>query len=184
MPPLTLVFMLITTAASLYALKGDKAFGETGLFHMRAVREGRQYYRLLTSAFLHADIGHLIVNLLTFFFFGPAVEQLYGTLGLGIILLVSQLGASMLTLYVRRAEPEYRALGASGAVSGVVIAYCVQEPFSLLYLFFAIPIPAIVFAFGYIAYSIYATGGPGRVAHEAHLGGALAGGLIALLLGA
>jgi membrane associated rhomboid family serine protease len=180
--PLAYVLLLLITAASLYALR-DHEFLKGGLFEIRAVRQRQEWYRLITPAFLHGDGGHLLVNMLTFFFFGPAVEVMYGTGGLAILFFGSQLGAQLFTLWRKRTEPDYKSLGASGAVSGIVLAFCVVRPFDMLYLLFAIPIPAILFAVFYIAYSTWAMAGTrGRIAHEAHLGGALAGIVLAFLL--
>lgn len=179
--PLAYTLLLVTTLASLYGLLVDQTFVRAGVFHTGAVRSG-QWHRMVTPAFLHADLGHLLVNMLTLYFFGPAVEVVYGTAGLAVIYLGSQLAAQAYTLYRKRDEADYTALGASGAVSGVVLAFCVFAPFEMLYLFFAIPVPAIVFGAGYVAYSSLAMGGKGRIAHEAHLGGAIGGAILAFLL--
>nr|WP_281373804.1 rhomboid family intramembrane serine protease [Parvularcula dongshanensis] len=159
----------------------DRSFVSGGIFNVGAVRGG-QWYRMVTPAFLHADIGHLLVNMLTLYFFGPAVEVVYGTSGLAIIYLGSQLAAQGYTLYRKRDDASYNALGASGAVSGVVLAFCVFAPLAKLYLFFAIPVPAFAFGLGYVAYSSFAMSGKGRIAHEAHLGGAIGGAVLAILL--
>ena len=180
--PLAYTLLIVTTLASLYGLMMDRGFVAQGVFNVGAVRAG-QYHRMVTPAFLHADLGHLLVNMLTLYFFGPAVEVMYGTMGLLVIYMGSQLTAQAYTLYRKRGEPDYNALGASGAVSGVVLAFCIREPNAMLYLFFAIPMPAWVFGAGYIAYSSFAMGGKGRIAHEAHLGGAVGGAVLALLLG-
>ena len=179
--PLAYTLLVVTVLASLYALS-DRSFAEAGVFNVGAVR-GRQYHRMITPAFLHGDLGHLLVNMLTLFFFGPAVEVMYGTLGFAVLYLGSQLAAQGYTLWRKADDPAYTALGASGAVSGVVLAFCVVEPNAMLYLFFAIPMPAWVFGVGYVAYSSFAMGGKGRIAHEAHLGGAVGGAVLASLLG-
>lgn len=179
--PLAYTLLAVTTLVSLYALMVDEGFGRDGLFAVGPVRAG-QAHRMVTPAFLHADLGHLFVNMLTLFFFGSSVELFYGTAGLLVIYLGSQLAAQGYTLWRKWDDLQYQAVGASGAVSGVVIAFCVEEPMRPLYLFFAIPMPAFVFAIGYIAYSTLAMGSGGRVAHEAHLGGALGGLALALLL--
>ena len=179
--PLAYTLLVVTVLASLYALS-NRAFAEDGVFNVGAVLSG-QVHRMVTPAFLHADLGHLLVNMLTLFFFGPAVEVMYGTAGLAVIYLGSQLAAQGYTLARKKDDPRYTALGASGAVSGVVLAFCVVRPNAMLYLFFAIPMPAWVFGLGYVAYSSFAMGGKGRIAHEAHLGGAVGGAVLALLLG-
>ena len=179
--PLAYTLLIVTTIASLYALLVDKDFARGGVFSVGGVRSG-QWWRMITPAFLHADLGHLLVNMITLYFFGPAVEMFFGTAGLLVIYLGSQLAAQGYTLSRKRDDLTYQALGASGAVSGVVLAFCTVAPTTLLYLFFAIPIPAFVFAIGYVAYSTLAMGSGGRIAHEAHLGGAIGGLILALLL--
>lgn len=182
--PLAYVLLLIIPAVSLYALFVDPAFSEANMFQMGAVLKKHQYHRLITSAFLHGDPGHLLVNMITFYFFGPVIEAIYGTAGFAMIFIGSQLAAEGLTILMKRNDHDYRALGASGAISGVVMAFCVYAPMKLIYVFFAIPIPAIIFGALYVAYSTLAMGGQGRIAHEAHLGGAIAGAVIALIIGA
>ncbi len=179
--PLAWTLLLVTTLTSLYGLMVDQSFIRGGIFNVGAVRRG-QWYRMVTPAFLHADLGHLLVNMLTLYFFGPAVEVIYGTSGLALLYLGSQLAAQGYTLSRKGKDPDYNALGASGAVSGIVLAFCIYAPLANLYLFFAIPVPAFLFGAGYIAYSSFAMGGKGRVAHEAHLGGAIGGAILALLL--
>ena len=179
--PLAYTLLVVTTMTSLYGLLVDQSFVSQGLFRVGSVRAG-QWHRMVTPAFLHADLGHLLVNMLTLYFFGPHVERIYGTAGLAVIYLGSQLAAQGYTWYAKRQDDDYQALGASGAVSGVVLAFCVFAPLAKLYLFFAIPMPAIVFGIGYIAYSTFAMGGQGRIAHEAHLGGAIGGAALAFLL--
>lgn len=180
--PVAYALLLIISACSLYGLFADRSFVTSGMFDLSAVRRGGQWWRVVTSAFLHADLTHLLVNSLTFYFFGPVVEAIYGTESFLLIFFGSQLGAMALTMYAKRADANYRSLGASGAVSGVLLAFCIFAPFQYLYLFFAIPIPAIVFAAGYIGFSAFAMGGPGRISHEAHLGGAIVGAALGLLL--
>jgi membrane associated rhomboid family serine protease len=99
----------------------------------------------------------------------------------------AELAAHAVTLWRHRDSPQYAAVGASGAISGVVFAFCLFRPFDLLYVFFALPIPAWLFAILFVAVSVAAMrreagGAPGGIAHEAHIGGALGGLLITLLL--
>lgn len=180
--PISYVLLLIIPAISLYALFVDQKFGQAYMFHMESVVRRKQYHRLITSAFLHGDVGHLLVNMITFFFFGPIVEAIFGTVGFLIIFLGAQLGAEGLTILTKHKNLNYRAVGASGAISGMLLAFCVYAPLEKVYVFFAIPMPAIVFAGLYLGYSTLAMGGHGRVAHEAHLGGAIAGAAIAFFL--
>ncbi|RFB04473.1 rhomboid family intramembrane serine protease [Parvularcula marina] len=180
--PLAYALLVMMLGASLYGLMADQSFVMTGLFDMGAIRKGGQWWRFVTSAFLHADLGHLIINGLTFYFFAPAVEYLFGTERFFIIAMGSQLGAMAFTYYRKRTDMSYRALGMSGALSGIVLAFCVVRPMTDIYLFFVVPLPALVVGIGYVAYSALAMGGPGRIGHEAHLGGAVTGAVIALLM--
>ncbi|MEM9421064.1 MAG: rhomboid family intramembrane serine protease [Pseudomonadota bacterium] len=181
--PLAYALLVIIPGLSLYGLLRDQDFIESGLFHVRSVQEQHEWHRFVTPAFLHADISHLLMNMLTFFFFAPTVEAMFGTGGFAVLFFGSQLGAQLFTYMRKKKEPEYRALGASGAVSGILFAFCAIAPMADIYIFFSLPIPAFMFALGYVAYSSFAMDGPGRVAHEAHLGGAVTGALLALLLG-
>jgi membrane associated rhomboid family serine protease len=186
--PITLALLLSNLGVSLYAFTDLSLIRELS-FQPHRIQKQREFYRFLTAGFVHASGTHLAFNMITFFFFGPLLE---GILGGGAFLLLyfgSELAAHALTFLFNRNDPHYSAVGASGAVSGVVFAFCVFFPLRNLYLFFALPIPAILFAFGYVFGSIYAmrgggqTGGMGNwIAHEAHVGGALAGVVLTILL--
>ncbi|MFQ5564709.1 MAG: rhomboid family intramembrane serine protease [Parvularculaceae bacterium] len=181
--PATFALILANVAASLYGLFVDRKFINNFLFNVGAVTRGRQHYRMITSAFLHGDLGHLFVNMLTLYFFGPVVEKLLGADGFLVIYFGSLLSGKFLSLYVNRKTPAYSALGASGAVSGVVLSFCLFYPLANIYLFLIpIGIPAIVFAALYMAVSMLLMKRPDRViGHDAHLGGA-AGGIVLTLL--
>jgi membrane associated rhomboid family serine protease len=121
--------------------------------------------------------------MVTLFFFGPVIEQILGPIGYLVVYVGSDLAANALTYWRHRNNPSYSAVGASGAVSGVLFSFCLFFPLEKIYIFFAIPMWAIVFAVVYIVGSVYAAGqGGGRVAHEAHIGGALGGLALTLLL--
>ena len=148
----------------------------------RAVRE-REWSRWLTAGFVHTGFGHLAFNMITLFFFGPFMEQTLGSLPFMGVYLGSELTANALTWWRYRDDPAYSAVGASGAISGVLFSFCLFQPFAMLGVMFVIPMPAIVFAPLYIAFSVYlARSGRGRIAHEAHIGGALGGLLLTVLL--
>jgi membrane associated rhomboid family serine protease len=151
------------------------------LFVPSQVAAGRNMRGMVLSHFSHGDMGHLFFNMLTLFFFAPVVEQLMGSLELLLIYVLSGVAGTLLTLVIHSNDPRYRALGASGSVSGVIFAAIVLYPGMSLYLFFVpIPIPGPIFAVGYIAVSIImARRRVGNIGHEAHIGGALAGLLLA-----
>lgn len=156
-------------------------FREKYLLHIGPLLGNKEYIRLLSSGFLHADWTHFAFNMITFYSFGGLVEQVYGLSGLFIIYFGSLLGGNILAAFVNRKKYNYRALGASGAVSGIVFASILFDPSMKLYIFFIpIGIPAWIFGIAYIAYSIYGMKAANdNIGHEAHLGGAIIG----LLLG-
>ncbi len=186
--PVTLALLLSNLGVSLYAFTDPSLIRELS-FQPRRIQKHQEFYRFLTAGFVHAGGTHLAFNMITFYFFGPLLEEI---LGIGAFLLLyfgSELAAHALTFLFNRDDPNYSAVGASGAVSGVVFAFCVFFPLRNLYLFFALPIPAILFAFGYVFGSIYAMRGGGQqagmgdwIAHEAHVGGAVAGVVLTVLL--
>lgn len=180
----TIALIAANVAASLWGLYGDRKFVEAYALRVGDVLERRQWYRVITSGFLHGSVFHLFVNMLTLFFFGPAIEGKLGTGRFLILYFGAELAANLFSLWAKRRAPDYASIGASGAVSGVLFAFCLFAPLRLIYIFGVIPIPAIGFAVLFTLYSAYAMGGGprGRIAHEAHLGGAVAGVLITIAL--
>jgi membrane associated rhomboid family serine protease len=140
------------------------------------VARGREYFTVITCGFVHADFGHLIFNSLTLYFFGPNLERTMGTARFVALYFIGLVISSLGTVYKQRNNPDYASLGASGAILAVLFAYIVYYPTNMLYLYFAIPIPAVLFAFGYLAYTWWASGqSRDRINHDAHLDGALTG---------
>ncbi len=151
-----------------------------------AISRQHQYDRLVTYGLVHASPGHLFVNMFTLFFFSPPIEQAYaiflGRLGF-VIFYVGALIVSILpTFLANRDNPNYRSLGASGAVSAVVFAFVLLQPWATIYLYF-VPVPAIVYAVLYVVYSIYMDRrSSDNVNHSAHLWGAAFGVSFTLLM--
>lgn len=149
----------------------------------------KRYYQMLTSAFLHADVMHLFFNLFALYSFGQVLETLFvrsfgfasGSIYFLLIYFISLFSGSIMTVLFHFKNPAYVAVGASGAVSGIVFSYIIFFPTSTVGFFF-IPMPAFVFALLYVGASIYGMKTRfGNIGHEAHLGGAI-GGVIATLL--
>jgi len=185
--PITLFLLLANVAVSAYALMGDRSLMQELSFQPRRIWEEGEYYRFLSAGFVHVGIGHLAFNMITLFFFGPQLEGVLGATGFLVLYFGSELTAHALTFALNRDDPGYSAVGASGAISGVVFAFALYAPFAMLGIMFIIPMPAIVFAVIYVVGSIYALrqgrdGVAGGIAHEAHLGGALGGVVLTILL--
>jgi membrane associated rhomboid family serine protease len=176
----------VNLAVSLWAFSQFRGGGPTSrfLFMPAAVREGRNLQGMLLSQFAHGDWAHLAFNMITLYCFGPVVEQILGPAALLLVYAAAGVGSTLLTFALHSRDPSYRALGASGAISGVLFAGIVLAPsMSLFVPFLPIAVPAPLFAVGYIVLSILAAQRRiGNVAHEAHIGGAVAGFLIAGML--
>jgi membrane associated rhomboid family serine protease len=184
--PVTLLLLVVNVLVSGYALYGDEGLLDRLSFRPRQIIRGREYHRLVTAGFVHGGLGHLAVNMLTLYFFGPYLEGVLGSLRFLVVYFGAELTAHAVTLWRHRDTPGYAAVGASGAISGVVFAFCLFRPFELLYVFFALPIPAWLFAVLFVGVSVAAMrsqkgGIGGGIAHEAHIGGAL-GGLVLTMI--
>ena len=129
------------------------------------------------SGFIHADVGHLLFNMFTFYFFAFPMERTVGTLPFLVLYFAGLIVSHACTFVKHRNHPNYASLGASGAISAVLFAYIVYFPTTTLIIFpLPIPIPAALFAVGYVAYSWWASEhSRGRINHDAHLCGALSG---------
>jgi len=176
------VLLAIIAANVLMSYKGfnDTLFFRKYEFHIGSIRAGEQY-RMFTSGFLHADAMHLIFNMITLYFFAPVVELYMGTFGFIAVYIVSLIAGSLLTLYFHKNDYWYRAIGASGAVTGVLYSAILFMPDRNLYLFFALPIPSYLFGIGYLLYSIYGMRAKNdNIGHVAHFGGAIGGYAITL----
>ncbi len=178
------ILIVVIGITALFSFKGfnDITFFRKFEFHIGSIRAGEQY-RMFSSALLHADIGHLAFNMITLYFFAPVVIEYLGSASFAIIYIASLLCGSLLTLVLHKDEYSYRAIGASGAVTGILYSAILLQPDMSLYLFFIpIPIPAAVFGIGYLLYSIYGIKSRrDNIGHTAHFGGAIGGYLITLL---
>ncbi len=153
-----------------------------------AIDRQKQYDRLLTHGFIHADWSHLLFNMLTLFFFGGVVERWFaseaGSFAYALFYLSAIVVAILPTYASHRHDARYRSLGASGAVAAVMFVFILLEPWSKIYIFFIpIGIPAVVYAVLYVGYSIWMDRrGQDNVNHSAHLWGAAYGVMVALLI--
>jgi membrane associated rhomboid family serine protease len=178
------IVLLIIIANVLFSMKGfdDYSFLDKYKFQVGKV-VGKEKIRMLTSGFLHVDWMHLGFNMYALYVFGDIIAIILGTLPFLIIYLGSLVAGSLYTLYYHKKEPYYSAVGASGAVSGIIYSSILLFPDMQLLLFFAIPIPGYVFGVGYLLYSIYGMKKQlGNIGHAAHLGGAIGGFVLTLAL--
>jgi membrane associated rhomboid family serine protease len=154
----------------------DAAFEEKYLFWPEAILARRQFYRLITSGFLHLNGWHLLMNMASLYFFGPLIERIFGAAQFLAIYLGAIVGGNLLALYAHR-NHEYRALGASGGVAGIIFAFVLLFPGGSIGVYFLpIGIPAWLYAIAFLLISFYGMQrGLSNVGHDAHLGGALAG---------
>ena len=174
----------IIAANVLVSIKGfnDVSFFERYKFGIGAIKAG-QKERMLTSGFLHVDLSHLLFNMITLYFFADTVIHSFGPAKFFIIYIISLAAGSLLALFFHKDEPYYSAVGASGAVTGILYAAIVLFPSMELYLYFIpIPIPAYILGIGYLLYSIYGMKSRlGNIGHTAHFGGAIGGYVTALI---
>lgn len=178
------ILIVLIAAIVLFSLKGfnDQLFFRKYEFHIGSIRAGEQI-RMLTSGFLHADWGHLFFNMFTLFMFAPVVINYFGSASFLLIYVASLVFGSLLTLVMHKNEYSYRAIGASGAVTGILYSAILINPSMSLYLYFIpIPIPAYLFGIGYLLYSIYGMKAKrDNIGHTAHFGGAIGGYFITLI---
>ncbi len=180
---LNIATIIIIAANVLISLKGfnDFTFFEKYKFNIAGIRRGEQI-RMFTSGFLHVDFSHLLFNMLTLFFFADVVINRIGTGKFVLIYILSLIVGNMLSFFFHKDEYHYSAVGASGAVTGILYSAILFNPDMGLYLFFIpIAIPAWIFGILYLLYSIYGMKNRlGNIGHDAHFGGAIAGYILSI----
>lgn len=187
---ITLIIIIITCIVSI------RCFGDKETFYKLAyspyeIKHNKSNYKFLTHALVHADFIHLFFNMFVLYNFGENVEiyfnYFFGNLKGSFYFLLLYIGGiffSNIISYKRHHEnPNYTAVGASGAVSAIVFSFILISPFQMLYLFMSIPIPAVLFALLYLLYEHYMDKrGNTGIAHDAHFAGAIFGFLFTFML--
>ena len=175
--PVTVTLIVLNVIASVAAWQSEPIMAR-GLFHIDPMKNRNEWDRAITSGFLHLNAMHLVLNMYVLWVFGGVLESpgALGSTGFAIVYAASLLGGSAWSYLENFRDLNYRALGASGAVSGVLIGTCLFIPLAELYLFGILPMPAVVFAVGFILISAMLAQNENKIiGHEAHLGGALVG---------
>lgn len=186
---ITLAIIILTCLVSIRGFNNRTFFNKLKHYPI-AEAKNKEWYRMLTSGFLHGDIGHLLINMIVLFSFGNYIESyfvaIFGTSGRFSYLLMYLtciIAADIPSFIKHKNNPRYAAIGASGAVSGVLFISILHQPLSPVYLMFAIPIKGIIFGILYLIYESWA----GRkqkdnIGHDAHFYGALYGMLFIIVL--
>ena len=171
------VIFFATIAYSLIGLFGSPKLIDRSLFRPYWLLRRKQYDTVVLSGLAHADLMHLIFNMMTFYFFAFPLERYIGPVMFVALYLAGLVVSHAWTYYKQQRNPEYASLGASGAISAVLFAAIVFFPEQSLFILpIPFPIPAPLFAVLYLAYTYYASKHPhGRINHDAHLGGAITG---------
>lgn len=180
MGSLSLFTIIIIAANALISYKGfnDYGFFERYKFNVGGIKRGEQF-RMFSSGFLHSDMQHLLFNMLTLYFFADRVIYFLGEVNFLIVYLGSLGLGSLLSYYFHQNEYQYSAVGASGAVMGILYSAILIDPMMQIYGF----IPGFVFGIGYLLYSIYGMKNRvGNIGHDAHFGGAVGGYVITLVV--
>ena len=180
---MNILLIVIIAVTVLISYKGfnDLSFFRKFEFHVGSILKGEQI-RMISSGFLHVDMGHLFFNMVTLWFFAPLVLAYLGNWTFVLVYMGSLIFGNLLTLLFNKNNYSYRAVGASGAVTGVLYSAILLQPDMMLGLFFVIPIPAYLFGILYLLYSIYGMKSKNdNIGHSAHFGGAVGGYVITLI---
>lgn len=179
---LTIILILVTVGISWYAWQNHSLL-DKWVMNPARVYKYNEYYRFITSGFIHADVGHLIFNMFSLYFFGEAMEMFMGgifgsngTIYYLILYIAGIVVSDIPTFLKHRKNSGYNSLGASGGVSALLFAFILLAPLQKVCLYFAICVPGFIFGAIYMAYSFYESRKMGgNVNHDAHLYGAIFG---------
>ena len=186
-----MIIIIVTVLVSLNAFSKSLILDKM-VYSPYRVKHEKEYYRLISHMFIHADSVHLIFNMMSLYFLGSFLENelifSFGSIGGEVHFLILYFFGGLFSTLIPFSRNQdnfnYRALGASGAVSAVIFAAIIWNPtMKLSLLFLPIPIPAYIFGPIYLAFEYWADrrGGTG-IAHDAHIGGAIFGVIYVLII--
>jgi len=180
---ITTIFVLLIGVISYYGIRSE-SFEDKYVFEVDKILIDKEYYRLISSSFLHSGWWHLGFNMYALYAFGQSVGAVLGLGNFFALYFGSEILGSLFSLYVHRNHGDYRAVGASGAISGVIFSYVIMAPSAKIGLvFLPFEFPAWLFGFLFVLVSIYGIKKQrGNIGHDAHLGGAIAGMLLTIAI--
>jgi membrane associated rhomboid family serine protease len=183
--PVTLIIIAITCIVSFIGFSNRQLIDRLILWPP-ALTRAHEYWRLVTCGLIHADGQHLLFNMITLYFFGGLIERFYapyiGSIGFALFYAIGLIVSCLPSYLTHRNDAGYRSLGASGAVSAVLFAFILLQPWETIYVV-VVPVPAIVYAVLYLGYTIYMDRkSVDRINHSAHLWGAVYGMLVTILI--
>jgi len=182
--PVASVIFVLTLAASWWAFSSDNAYANL-ILHPYGVYRGHRRYTVITSGLIHADIMHLLFNMLSYFFFAFQLEMNLGHWQFGVLYFLSLILSDLPTVYKHKNDDWYYCLGASGAVSAVIFGAILYDPLAPLGMMLipGIQIPAVIYGGLYLFYCNYASKrASDNINHDAHMFGALSGLLLTIIL--
>ncbi len=173
--PATVGLVILILIISIYNFYNDELMDKFSLMPYEVIRD-KAFYQLITSGFLHGSIQHLALNLFVFIIFGSHFERTLGSVSLLVVYFIGLIFSNLVTVIKFRYRSAYQSVGASGAISAIVLGTIVVFPQLEMLLFFFLPIPGWLFAVAYLLFSIYGAGfSEGNINHDAHLWGAISG---------
>lgn len=190
---MTIFIIIVTSLISIVAFGNKQLFDKLQLNPYRVYHK-KEWYRIISHGFLHADWLHLIINMIVLLSFGRAVENIFKqlaaegiikspTLVFVVLYFISMIAATLTSIHRQKDNMWYNSVGASGAVSAIIFTSIFFQPLARLYLYAVIPIPGIVFGVLYLGYSHYMSKkGGDNINHDAHFIGAVVGFIFPLFL--